>query len=486
MKSLLCIALLGMGMFAQAQTKLDKNAEQAFVEKLSRVGQVTKSSSGQADSCEPPTPSSCSFEGYCGKLAEGAQDAYLYKDSEGRQIPNHNYVKLSKQVQLCNGKVSAPMPEDPFLNPDLFSTKANQEKLAAATARTKQLFDKVRNEVVAVLKKKRTEQNGAQIDNMIKRVQSVQFKSVDLVNIKPHTSIAAKLADEGCISPNAAYNLEDHSITICPQTMNMPEGALVGTLAHEFGHSFDSCSSALAYSSQGAVFPLWMNMLVKENKSKQTVDGISAKENPFKNVITCLQSEKSIGVKVPTKSELHAAVDKKRKFLESEMQEAFREDQEQSDGEESFSRGSSRDASVAALDDEDSNINKYYDDYCGCAALSGSILLNEAFADWVSGETIASMTSELPADKAKEFAFASSGIFYSQGCAEVADKVEKYAQALAPKCKSLENYIKDQHSHVEALPHPDTAKRVNRIYMAKPEIRKALACQGGDVGTPCE
>jgi hypothetical protein len=487
MKRFIVGAVLGFSLIANAQPELDKNAQAAFESKLNRVQGALKSSGAQTVMCEPPTASTCSFEGYCGKLAEGQQGTYLYKDSEGHQIPNYAYQKLTQQALLCNGKVSLPASDDPFVTPELFANKDNQKKLAEQSARTQKLFEKVRGQVVAVLEKRKTVRNSKQIDNMIARVKSVKFKTIDVAGIKPPATISSKLSELGCEMPNAAYNLQDHTITICPQTMNMPEGALVGTLAHEFGHSFDPCSAALPYSKDGAVFPDWMNIMVGMNKSKSTIDRISPKENPYASVISCLQEPKSINVKIPKKSDLQAAVDKKRKFLEGEMQEAQDEDQEVGEGGESNSRGGNRDATFAALDQEDENINKYYDEYNGCPALSSSILINESFADWISGETISDMAAALPAGKAKEFAFTSTGIFYSAGCSEVVDKVAEKAKALSSKCQAMKAFGEGSAGHEEeTMPHPDTARRVNRIYYAKPEIKKALNCQGGETGTPCE
>ncbi|QDK46714.1 hypothetical protein DOM22_16915 [Bdellovibrio sp. ZAP7] len=467
---------------------LSSNQSDELLKKFERAGNSLKVVS-QAPECSIPSPENCSFEGYCGKLASRGQSAYLYQDSQGYSIPNFQYMRFAEAARLCGSKVSVPPSLDPFIEPSLFvdvqkaggpeNLGKNKERLAVATTRATKVVEETREKVLSMLSKRKNGKNNAQIDNIIERVKTVRIKMADPGN-------AAEMASSGCESPNAAYDPDMHQMVLCPQITNMPEGSLFAVVAHEFGHSFDPCSSVLDYTKDGAKFPDWMEVMVKPKSGPVIIPGIKSADNPFASAISCLQKPESINVQIPSKEKLISAMRQRGAFLNDETQEA--RDEEQSDDGQEDEGSASRDASQARVQDGIDNLNKYYDGYKGCAAVSQSILIDESFADWVSSQVLAEKMSTLPTEKAEEFAFASTGIFVSTACPEIATQTSDTAKALAPKCSALEKFVANT-QHVESsleLPHPDTALRVNRIYFAKPEIKKALSCKGGETGTECK
>lgn len=472
MKSvLMSLAMLLSVNSAQAQA-LSKNESDEILAKVERIRAALKQSASESASCTMPTPDACTFEGYCGKLAARGQSAYLYQDSEGRQIPNYAYLFLSEEIELCVQK-SKPLIDDPFVYPKMFidakvaggeeNLKANARRLEEAKGRFNKIAEETRTRMIAVLAKRKNGTNDLQIDNMIERVKSVKINIVSPDNSK-------EMASHGCELPNAAYDLEKHEFKACPQVLNFPEGSLIGVIGHELGHSIDPCSSALDFAKDGAKFPDWMDTLANSSQGPVAFKGIKAKDNPFANVISCLQSPSSIHVQIPSREKLISEANSQLKKLN-----------QSADGE-------GLDATAARLEDKVSSLKQNYDDFKGCSQLTNSILIDESFADWMSSQVVADKISNLPADKASEIAFASTGLLYSTACPDIASQAYAKATAAAPNCKTLKNFSELGKGHIDSseLPHPEQSQRVNRIFYAKPEIKKALACQGGETGTECK
>ncbi|UYL09111.1 hypothetical protein B9G69_000790 [Bdellovibrio sp. SKB1291214] len=489
MKSILTLLVfISLLNYAQAEA-LSKNESDEILAKVERIRAALKQSASDSSSCTMPIPDACTFEGYCGKLASRGQSAYLYQDSEGHQIPNYAYLFLSEEIELCVQK-SKPLIDDPFVYPKMFidakaaggleNLNANKGRLEDAKVRLNKIVEDTRARLVGILQKRKNGSNDSQLDNMIERVKSVKFKAAS-------PGSAQEMAENGCELPNAAYNLEKHEVVVCPQVLNMPEASLMGTLAHELGHSIDPCSSALDFAKDGAMYPDWMDVMANVKSGPVAFKGIKAKDNPFAGVISCLQTPSSINVQIPTKQKLISEINRQQDYLSKNASSGLGENQN-GDEEDGGAAGRSLDATSARLDDQIDSLNAHYEDFKGCKEISQSILIDESFADWISSQVLADKVSALPANKANDFAFASAGILYSTACPDIASQAYAKATAAAPNCKSLQKFSDFGHGHVEssALPHPDPARRVNRIYYAKPEIKKALKCQGGETGISCE
>ncbi|WP_413292739.1 hypothetical protein ACLSU7_15070 [Bdellovibrio sp. HCB185ZH] len=486
------LIILSASLFANTSwaDNLSKNELQELITKVDRVREAVKVSAQQTQTCTPPAPESCSFEAYCGKMAERGSEAYLYQDSEGYQIPNYSYLFFAEEAEICARNSHPPLLDDPFFYPEQFvdaakaggkeNLRQNQEKLNKATTRMKDIFEDTRERVISVLSKRKNSSNKSQIDRMIERVKSVRMK---IGTPGP----AEEMGKQGCEVPNAAYNLELHEMMICPQVLNMPESSLFTLIGHELGHAIDPCSAALDFSQSGAKFPDWMNMLVKPNTAPTTSKGFAAGENPLEDVISCLGKPSSIGVKVPDKDTLLKDVKSQLANLVDFVESG--EDQEMGEGNEEIRGGvGARDAVRGQLEDRRDMLNNHYDQFKGCSAVTGSILIDESFADWISSQALGEKITSLPTSKAAEYAFAAPGVFYSAACPGLVAQSFAKAKAMAPKCSSLNKFANAEKGDMgtEGLPHPETNQRVNRIYFAKPEIKNALSCQGGETGTECK
>ncbi|QLY24918.1 hypothetical protein [Bdellovibrio sp. KM01] len=483
------VSVIVLGSTSVAET-LSNNELTALLGKVDRVREAIKVSAQQTQACTPPSPESCSFESYCGKLAERGSEAYLYQDSEGYQIPNYSYLFFAEEAEICARNVHPPLIDDPFFYPEQFvdvekaggkeNLQKNQQKLAKATDRMKSIYEDTKAHIISILNKRKTESNKAQIENMIERVKSVRVK---IGTPGP----AEKMAAQGCETPNAAYNMQLHELMICPQVMNMPESSLFTVFGHELGHSFDPCAVAMDFTKTGAKFPNWMNKIVASSTGPVAFKGMAAGENPFGSVISCLESPSSIHIKIPDKKELKKVINSQLSQLDSFVDSG--QDQEDGEGNETVRAGiGARDATRAGLEDSLDNIDKYYDQFRGCPDISGSVFIEEAFADWVASQALGEKLESLPAAKKSEYAFAAPGVFYSATCPALVAQSYAKAKAMAPKCASLQKFSVAEKGEMGefGLPHPEMAERVNRIYFAKPEIKKALSCQSGETGTECK
>ncbi|UOF01549.1 DUF4344 domain-containing metallopeptidase [Bdellovibrio reynosensis] len=444
----------------------------ATINKISQAREALRLSASGQKYCETPQSTQCTYEGYCDKLAGKASDFYLYQDADGRQVPNMQMSISMKFVESCVGK---PFPEapvqDPFVYPEQFfdaakaggpeNLKKNRERYATELKRVDKVFADAKDKVIKALELKKTPANKAQVDQMIAKVKAAKMRHLKLSG-GPYM-----LAEEGCEAPNAYYRPDLNTVTVCPHYLNLPDASLFSTLSHELGHAIDSC-----------------NAFANEEGEINT----PPEKNPFSQVLSCLQSDDSIGVKVPSQQSLIMQVNEEEDALK---EETASEAQEIGEGGE---EGNFTDAAEAQFEDRRKEIEGKYENHKHCASMTGSGHMQEAFSDWISSQALAVKLSEIPeSGKAREFAFASQAVFYGIDCANVKQATLEKMRATAGKsCKAfdaLEAFLStEDHSHGdESTSHPKSARRINRIYYAKPEIQKALGCQAhGDNGKECQ
>ncbi|XGC79802.1 hypothetical protein ACES2L_10720 [Bdellovibrio bacteriovorus] len=444
----------------------------ATINKIKQAREALKLSASSSKYCETPQSTECTYESYCNNLAGKASDFYLHQDADGRQIPNMQLSISLKFVETCMNK---PFPEapvhDPFVYPDQFfdeqkaggpeNLKKNRERYTTELKRVDKIFADAKDKVVKALESKKTAANKVQIDQMISKVKAAKMRHLKL------SGGSYTLAEDGCEAPNAYYRPDLNSVTVCPQYLNLPDASLFSTLSHELGHAIDSCNAFMNESGTISIPP---------------------EKNPFSQVLTCLQSESSIGVKVPSKQSLIMQVNEEEDALK---EETASENQEISEGGE---EGSFTDAAEARYEDRRKEIEANYENHKHCAGMTGSGHMQEAFSDWISAEAVSVKLSEIQESaKAKEFAFASQAVFYGIDCAHVKQATLQKMRALAGKsCKAfdaLETFLStENHDHGdEPSSHPKSANRINRVYYAKPEIQQALGCQAaGDNGKQCQ
>lgn len=443
--------LVSLCLSLATQTKAEiSTGDRDLIEKLSVMRKSLNASADQQKACDTPRTSSCSFESMCSSWAKSAGNAYLYQDQEGRQLPNFQLHMYMDFAEGCAGNpFPTPSSNDPFANPKLLKDKKNRTRVEKEYDRAEDIFIDGKKRILAFLQKQRNAKNAKAIDNMITRLQDVKLARVELKNIE-------NFAAEGCEAPNAFYDSVKNSITLCPQMLNLPEASLFQTLAHELGHSVDSCHMSSAFSQSDLFAP-----------------AVKISENAFINTLNCLQSKKSLNVKVPSKKELLQKVTADEKKLQQELKEEMEDD----------SPPKSSDASNALLGDRRREIEKNYEQMKHCNSFSENGDMQEAFADWLASQALAEkLVTMQDSQKAREYAFLAQGGFLGIDCENIRHVVDNKIEAALqnnPKClQDLHEFTARQKKSAQgADTHPATANRVNRIYLSVPQVQKALGCK---------
>lgn len=449
--------------WAEESSQADVNEA---LRKIENMKSLLKVSGSGGDHCVTPSSAACSFQSYCGKLGERAQEMYLYKDSQGKKVANFNYLNTLSSVENCiQKKFPEPLVQDPFLFPELLSegdnnlSPADKKKMLALykdeLKRSEGLFAEAKTHIVKMLEGRRTKGNAKEIDQMIAQVRAVKMKSL------PVPIEWEELAIQGCEAPNAYYSPGENTVTLCPQILNYPDGGLYSVIAHELGHSIDSCNVANHPEQGKEIYP---------------------DSNPLKGVLSCLQSPQSIGVKIPSKDDLEKRVKDERDALIEEMKEMG----EAEGGEENFTDGTE-----AMFADRLSEVNEFYESQKHCASFIGSGHMQEAFSDWVATQAVTARIKGMKeSGKAKDFAFTAQSIFLGLDCENIRqvtmDRVKAAAGKTCAALEDYESYVQEASTDDTYSSHPEAHDRVNKIMMADPKMREALGCKGdGSHGQNC-
>jgi hypothetical protein len=113
---------------------------------------------------------------------------------------------------------------------------------------------------------------------------------------------------------------------------------------------------------------------------------------------------------------------------------------------------------------------------------NGTSQMQEAFADWVSGQVMSQKIKETSDDKKKnQLAFETVASFaVMNGCenfqGEFSAQVLKLTKeaGCTPEQSDFAKDLADMSTHHDV--HPEDEDRVTRIFMANPEIQKSLGC----------
>lgn len=455
------------------------NSEKDMLTQFQKIRTSLQTSAGAAISCEVPQSEDCSFGNLCSKFDGKARDFYLYENEEGRQVPNFQMIAYTSAAEACLGKpFKSPLVSDPFVFPNQLTdaTKAgtpaqlnkNYVRYEAQKERVGKIFNDAQERIVKLLTARRNSTNEVATNEMIARIQAVQF------NFPKSNRELKDLAADGCEIPNAFYAPDAHTVTICPQIMNMPEAALFSIMSHELGHSIDPCQSAKPYSRNADKITAekpFFSVYTYANQAKDFIfQPISAAQNPFKEVISCLQTEKSLGVVIPTMKETQ---ERTRKNLESQL-------------------GATAEISpalAATFADQERSVRQQYETFKTCKELTGNGHMQEAFSDWVASQTLKQKISEIPdTAKAKQYAFESQTLYIGSRCQNLNQTAVSYLRPLIrAKCPDLLDKMESADQPNDGSEsHPATNDRVNRIMMATPEIQKALGCHKSDGVGECQ
>lgn len=421
----------------------------------------------------------CDFDSQCDQLK--ASDLYAYTDSQGYTIPNGPLVTVMAALDVCsNSKTISSQIKDPFLYLNQFyDEKAaggakqladNKALLSKETKRAEAVFRESMSKITKVLESRRNSQNSKSIDNLLGRLKDLKF-----VVQSPNTS-QKDLFEQGCEFANAAYQPFKHTVLMCPQMLNMPESTLFFVLAHEIGHAIGPCNSSYDYSQGAMSIPEWILPGFESSAIKQP--RIPSKDHPLKSVFQCLQTDKSINVKLPKKSEIIARVEQEKKeAIASKL---------------NFDEEASTEVLSMVYDEKIAQINSNYDEYSSCYELSGSSHLEESSADWYASQAVSLKLAELQSSsQKKEFAFGASGAMMSlNGCANTRQAAIQKAKAIVgnEKCdqgNAVINFLQTSNEQ-DGKEHPLAANRINKVLLAQPDLRSALQCKGAESVQQCK
>lgn len=479
-------SILGMSLGSAAQSESSQRQAEMIVHKLSLVRERIHRTAQGGASCDTPKVTHCDFEKDCDQFTGKTSDAYLYKNEEGRTLPNYQLLDNLKAVEGClNSPFLNPILADPLLFPiQLFDVdsaggtaqlKKNQDQYKKEHSRVSGVFADVKERLIASFKKKQNAGNRAQMEALLAKIASVKLRKIPLK--ETGGDIYTDPDYRTCEMPNAVYWPQAMEIQICPQLLKLPDATLFSIIAHELAHSVDPCSATYSYvkNPQGERV---LNVASMDPLEEQSAGGFQGKEvllatpltkNPFKEVISCLEKPKSIGAKVPGKKEILG-------WIENEKQ-GFRNEEPED--------GKIRDAQESKFDLYKDFVSKNYEQLKYCDTFSGDKRMLESFADWVSADLVGEKVAGFQdSSKARRFAYESQAFFMAQGCKNIEQAVRsKLKNIVQDRCNSSEvsealgstgDYFELIRKH--STLHPATEKRVDRIYNANSRTRKALGC----------
>lgn len=435
---LLAVLLIPPHLFAQSDSDYA-----ALFKNLQKLQSELKQSERSAAACEIPHVAECAFGDYCQKLRSQSQNFYLYKNADGKTVPNFFFIRLAKQVEGCLGQ---PMPEtdsqDPFVNP--LKLKTSSAAYQTELKRTQKIFADVKTRTVALLQSRKNANNAQEIDQEIKRVQAVQMKSLMFNDQRE--------LERECGLPNATYQPDSNSISICPQMLALPDATLLSLLSHEISHSVDPCNAHKNIAGTS----------------------VAAKKNPFAQVLSCLSQSSSMGAKSSSQADLLSKINKEEKKLAKDLGPLSLEVK-------------------AAFEKKRQTVKDNFDSYQYCRNFSGSADMQEGFADWMSSKIVAGKIAEIKdVAKAKEYAYETQLFIAGSECDNVkVAAINRVAAAVEKECPQFTEYKQmllhpEQYTDPDIVPHPNSSRRVDKILFAPPEIQKALGCKGSSHTSVCE
>ncbi|QDK46619.1 hypothetical protein DOM22_16385 [Bdellovibrio sp. ZAP7] len=427
-----------LALFAQAEPDY-----QALFKNLQKLQQDLKQSEKSAVACEASQVKSCKYGDYCQSLRNQSQNFYLYKNSEGKTVPNSFFIRLVDQVRAC---LDQPLPEvdtqDVFANP--LKLKKSDPRYKSELARTQKVFADAQARVVNLLESRKNAGNSKEIDQEIKRIKAIKM-------ISPVFTDKRELERE-CGYPGASYDSTTNTVVVCPQMLGMPDASIFSVFSHEIGHAVDPCN---AYSEIAG-------------------DSVAVGKNPFTEVISCLSKPDSMGAKNYSKQQIKDAITKEEKDYAKSLGPLSAEVK-------------------AEYDKRRKVVDQNFDKYRYCRNFSRNADMQEGFADWVSAKVLAQKVAEIkdPA-AAKTYAFEAQLTSAASECESVkVAAINRIEAALKNDCPQFADYKEqllhpDDYADTTKVPHPKISRRVDKILFAQPEMQKALGCTPSGSTSVCD
>lgn len=464
--------------FFQLAFGASTGSQEAAIKNIQKVQETLQAMgmNGSIARCELNSANSeCDFSNLCSPIVQNRKNAYVYQDSEGHKVANYNLLYLQQNLDACmaaNGKKRPGptlMEQDPFVNPRLLygptGPKYN-EVFAKADERARNIGLGVQKRMIGLLKSKRNAQNGKAIDNMISRIEKVKWASFRPKNEE-------ELYEKFCYLPNATFSPEGNQIVVCPQMLGMPEATLELVFAHELAHSIDTCFSSMTLSDDRGEMkltdPNWA-------MGKLLVEGVPPSQNPFGKTIQCLQTPGSMGHKLRTNAD-------KIEDLKQYVAGLDAEGADPENPEMQKIQGTLRDLEEAKEENycpanDDDQPAKY---------------MQEDFADWMAAQVVSEkLKAEKDPAKAKAAAFETQVLGLQTECPgfeqDQKDHIEKQMKSAGCSRQSqvAVKAILDIDKGQGGAEHPGWNDRTNKIFLAEPEMQKALSCQPKKDVTLCK
>lgn len=424
------MSLLILGIFASSSSLADYSDA---LNKIQQAQTTLRGNFAETKNCIFPNQASCDGGGYCAELEKNSDSLYLYKNAQGKVLPNFPLLKFSENLESCFDVAPIEYTEDPLLNIEKLKTVKlagspealikNRQQWEKESDKIKPLVEETRQRILDLLESRKNGQNNAEIEKFKERIRLVNLASTNEVLVKSIVNT------HDCELPNAIMDSATSTLFICPQLLRLPEPGIMMVLAHEMGHSIDPCNiSGALYDNnvkKGSYPDIPSNKADIAKAGKKISDGVGLPKNPFSTVIACLQSKKSIQVPLPE--------------------------------------------TIAAFENERA-----------CKGVSGDQRMQEGFADWISSQVLKKKATEIKdAASAKQFAMESQLLFLGIGCPNISARVnnrllasidQTQKSALRDRCQKL-GQLQQDHDH------PITTSRIGRLFWAPKEMQKALNCK---------
>ncbi len=385
-----------------------------------------------------PEPLTATLERY---LQESAFDGY--------KVGKKDLYELEEERLLIQ------FSEDPYVDPLAFSKKRKAKDLKflkdfkERSDKVNKVFEETRARVIKFLEKNRTADNSIEIDSMIERVKIIRMSE------NPHLA--------GC--PNAAFNPDEYKISICPNYYVAPELTLMKVLGHEITHSIDPCNSLMLPQITRRSSTVCTPQGCTQEIFKDPLEKIKViKKNPFSKTISCLKQKNSVWAMSPDD---HVY----------ERHEREREHLRELDQKETLAEFESHLQSERVMKDK------------FCSSKEGNSQLGESFSDWLSGEVIGEKVAELEninpasaAQRAKEALM----VFPTTHCSNVKKPFNDLRKKINTDFKCANNLAEVEMLESREDPHPFATARINKIFLAQPQIKKALKCSDDPGVIHCE
>lgn len=425
----------------------------------------------------------------------------LSQETREKYIAFHSYVPPAMGMGMGMGQSSEPRSElvwkspavDPFMDPTLLTlgseseVKEQQAKYQKRLDKTYETFLEAQRDLIALIESKKDKLGSKVAESILERLKTV--------NMNEDTNSAM------CVAPNAFYNPQDHKITICRQLLMLPKESIKAILAHELGHAFDPCmisgelyniGEGKGQNSLGSIY-LSSGLKLKPSQYKDSENalmtdvlemlpsgfetkakGIPFSDNPFSSLVSCLSSPKSMGARLPD----YVTLENNLNLAIAEM--------------EAGGATKKSHPEYAQLLKTKANFKNLVKSKYACSFIPGTGFteVQEAFADWVAGEVVASDLAKAKPEKKRTLAFESMAFFLGMDCKNLGPELSDNTKATLKACNPQASggtypglagdvMTLTQIAQRSSDPHPRTFKRIDNLFMAQPEIREAMGCNSG-------